>query len=385
MALTFDRAEFEERLARCQASLSERGFDGLLLFRQESMYYLTGYDTSGYLYFQTLLIDRDGAMTLLTRSADVASARMTSSISDIRVRQEGTGAQAAREVRELLASRGLGGRRVGIEFDAVGVTVSQGRELAAAVDGFCDLIDASDLVADLRQVKSDAEIDIVRTSARLTQTALTRANELSVPGRRVASIRAAVLAEAIEGGGDPPGVRWPMAAGEEAQLARYFTASGDRTVAASDQVTHEIGVPYRHYYTVAMNTVVVGRVDPRHEAMFAAGREALDAARARACAGQTFGAIHAAYARTLRRLRFGDLVLNSCGYPLGATYPPTWVEQPIIAADSSFVLRNRMVVFIYVVLQDAERGLAMSLGETVLVGDGQSEALTHAPAELLVH
>jgi Xaa-Pro dipeptidase len=383
--LTFDRAEFEERLARCRASLSVHALDALLLFRQESMYYLTGYDTSGYLYFQTLLVGPEDALTLLTRSADVASARLTSLISDIHVRQEGGGSRAAHEIRALLTDKGLAGKRVGIEFDAVGVSVSQGRHLTDSLDGFCEMVDASDLVADLRHVKSDAELDCVRSSARLTQAALEQANELSVPGRRLASIRARALAGAIEGGGDPPGVRWPMAAGETAQLARYFTASGDRTVATNDQVTHEIGVPYRHYYTVVMNTLVVGRPDPRHRTMFDAARDGLDAARASACARQTFGAIHAAYAGTLRRHGFGDLVLNACGYPLAATYPPTWVEQPIIAADSTFVLRDRMVVFIYVVLQDAEHGLAMSLGETVLVNAGAPEVLTHAPRELLVH
>jgi Xaa-Pro dipeptidase len=383
--LTFDRDEFEERLARCRASLSAHGLDGLLLFRQESMYYLTGYDTSGYLYFQTMLVGAGEVLTLLTRSADVASARLTSLISDVRVRREGVGAAAATEIRTLLIDRGLAGKRVGIEFDAVGVSVSQGRHLTNALDGCCEVVDASDLVATLRHLKSDAEIEYVRTSARLTQAAIERANDLSVAGTRLASIRAAALGAAIEGGGDPPGVRWPMAAGETAQLARYFATSGERVIATNDQVTHEIGVPYRHYYTVVMNTLVVGRPDPRHPAMFTAAREALDAGIASACDGQTFGAIHVAYADTLRRLGFGDLVLNACGYPLAATYPPTWVEQPLITADSTFVLGERMVIFIYVVLQDAERGLAMSLGETVLVGPGASEALTHAPRELLVN
>jgi Xaa-Pro dipeptidase len=31
--------------------LADRGLDDLLMFRQESMYYLTGYDTFGYVFF----------------------------------------------------------------------------------------------------------------------------------------------------------------------------------------------------------------------------------------------------------------------------------------------------------------------------------------------
>ena len=47
MALHFDRAEFDDRQRRACAQMAAEGLDGLLLFRQESMYYLTGYDTGG--------------------------------------------------------------------------------------------------------------------------------------------------------------------------------------------------------------------------------------------------------------------------------------------------------------------------------------------------
>ena len=52
-----------------------RGLDGLLIFRQESMYYLTGYDTFGYCFFQCLVLHADGRMVLLTRAPDLRQAR----------------------------------------------------------------------------------------------------------------------------------------------------------------------------------------------------------------------------------------------------------------------------------------------------------------------
>lgn len=48
MALHFDRSEFLERQGRARARMAEAGLDGLVIFRQESMYYPTGYDTSDY-------------------------------------------------------------------------------------------------------------------------------------------------------------------------------------------------------------------------------------------------------------------------------------------------------------------------------------------------
>jgi Xaa-Pro dipeptidase len=385
MTRPFTVDEYDERRASCRNSLVDRGLDALLMFRQESMYYLTGYDTSGYLYFQTLLFLSDGKQTLLTRSADVASARMTSDIADVQVRQEGDDEVGAAEVKRLLEDAGLRGCRIGIELEAVGLTARRGRLLLAALDGFCDVVDASDLVSGLRQIKSNAELALIRTSATITQATLARANAASRAGVPLRSIRAVALAEAVERGADPPTVRWPMAAGREAQLGRYVTGSGDRVISKDDQVTHEIGASYRHYHTVVMNTLVVGQPDPRHAALFGAARSALDSATAATRSGATFGDIHAAYASALSESGASELTLNSCGYPLGATYPPTWVEQPIIGRGGSFVVRPGMVLFLYVLLQDRDEVHAMSLGETILATDGAPEMLTHAPRKLLVN
>src|SRR5690606_20489594 len=78
MALHFDRAEFDARRDRLVIEMSERKLDALLLFAQESMYWLTGYDTFGFCFFQCLVVKADGSMVLLTRSADLRQARHTS-------------------------------------------------------------------------------------------------------------------------------------------------------------------------------------------------------------------------------------------------------------------------------------------------------------------
>ncbi len=85
MPLHFSHEEFAGRQARVTAKLADAGLDGLLMFRQESMYYLTGYDTFGYVFFQCLYLGADGAMTLLTRAPDLRQARHTSIIDDIRI------------------------------------------------------------------------------------------------------------------------------------------------------------------------------------------------------------------------------------------------------------------------------------------------------------
>ena len=80
MVLHFARQEYDTRIQRALASMDESGLDGLLMFRQESMYYLTGYDTMGFVMFQAMVLTGDGRMALLTRSPDLRQARYLSLI-----------------------------------------------------------------------------------------------------------------------------------------------------------------------------------------------------------------------------------------------------------------------------------------------------------------
>lgn len=83
MALHFSASEYANRLERLQAAMDENKLDCLLLFSQESMFWLTGYDTFGFCFFQCLVVKRDGEMVLVTRSPDLRQARHTSNIENI--------------------------------------------------------------------------------------------------------------------------------------------------------------------------------------------------------------------------------------------------------------------------------------------------------------
>ncbi|MGE5200470.1 MAG: aminopeptidase P family N-terminal domain-containing protein, partial [Acidobacteriota bacterium] len=191
MALHFSREELAQRRARAIAAMTEAKLDGLLMFRQESMYYLTGYDTFGYVFFQCLYLGADGRVTLLTRAPDLLQAKHTSDIPDIRIWIDGPDASPAQELREILRQHGCAGKRLGVEWEAYGLTARNGQRLAAALDGFCSLADASELVTRLRVVKSAAELAYVRRAAELADDALGEARRLARPGAFEGDILAA--------------------------------------------------------------------------------------------------------------------------------------------------------------------------------------------------
>ena len=83
MGLHFSKEEFTSRKSKVLKSMKEQNIDALLMFRQESMYWLTGYDTFGYVFFQTLVLDQKGNIVLLTRAPDLRQAQNTSNIEDL--------------------------------------------------------------------------------------------------------------------------------------------------------------------------------------------------------------------------------------------------------------------------------------------------------------
>ena len=54
MGLHFSKEEFKSRKSKVLNSMKEQNIDALLMFRQESMYWLTGYDTFGYVFFSNI-------------------------------------------------------------------------------------------------------------------------------------------------------------------------------------------------------------------------------------------------------------------------------------------------------------------------------------------
>jgi Xaa-Pro dipeptidase len=379
--LHFEAAEFAARQAAVLAAMAARGLAALVMFRQESMYWLTGYDTFGYVHFQALVLTDDGRLALLTRSADRLQARFTSLIGDVRIWVDAEDAAPERELKALLAEFGLAGRRLGVEWEAYGLTAAKGRRVADALDGFATLEDASLLVSELRAVKSPAEIAHVRRAAGLADAALAAAVAATRPGAFEGDILSELQGAIWRGGGDDPANEQIIGSGPGALMCRYF--SGRRHLDPDDLLTLEFAAGWRHYHAALMRTVVIGRVDPRLEAMHAACLEALLAAEAALRPGEPISAVFEAHARVMAARGFGALRLNACGYSLGATFAPNWMDWPMFYAGQSYVARPGNVFFVHMILFDEAAGLAMALARTSLVGERGAEPLSAAGLELI--
>jgi Xaa-Pro dipeptidase len=381
VALHFERAEYDRRLNATGRALISRGLDGLLMFQQESMYYLTGYDTIGFCFFQCLYLGADGKLALLTRSADLRQAQHTSLIQDIRIWTDAQGADPALQLRDMLESLGARGKRLGIETNAYGLTHFNGKRVDAALDGFCTLVDVSSLIDELRAVKSQAELACARRAGALTDAALKAGLEQVRPGADEAWILAAMQAAILAGGGDYPASEFVIGSGEDALLCRY--KSGRRTLSDDDQLTLEFAGSWRRYHAAMMRTVVIGKPRPLHRRMSEICQEALAACETVLRPGHTAGEVFDAHARVMDENGMAAHRLNACGYSLGARFTPSWMDTPMFYRGNSFVLGADMVFFAHMILMDSESGTAMSLGRTYVLTEHAPEPLSAVPLDLL--
>jgi Xaa-Pro dipeptidase len=383
MHLHFPKEELEARQDRLRRKLAQAGLDGILLFRQESMYYLTGYDTDGFVLFQTLFLGCDGQLTLVTRSADRVQAAYTSMIEDVRIWVDSGDQNPARDVRAMLDDHHMTGKRIGVEYDAYGLSAARGKMLEAELDGFCMLEDASDLVRLQRIVKSPTELDYMRKAGEICDAMGDEAIRLSVPGAFEGDIRGAMHAINWSRDGDTPAHVWPMGSGPSALLVRYKAGAGH--IGENDQMFHEFAAAYRHYHAAMTLTVVTGKPDPVHGPMFETCRDALEACEETLRAGKTVGDVFAAHKQAFVDGGFGDSYLNVCGYTMGALYPPTWMEDPLIREADPLVLEPGMVFFMHMLMVNRNKGLMMTLGEQAIVTEGACEIITHAPRVMPVN
>ncbi len=376
--LHFTAAEFDHRMARTRAEMARRGLDALLLFAPESQFWLTGYDTFGFCFFQCLIVS-DGDPVLLTRSSDLRQAQLTSTIKDIRIWKDQAGADPTEDLVSLLGDMGLSGKRIGWETGTQGLTHLHGARLAGRLDG---LIDASDLIGMLRLVKSPAEIAYVRKAAELSDLAWDAAMAQAHPGADEGAILGAMHDAIFAGGGDYPANEFIIGSGQMALLCRY--QSGRRQSNADDQLTLEWAGAYRHYHAANMKTLVIGQARPQHLSMQSAAEDALLACEAALQPGRPMADVFAAHARVLDQAGLSAHRLNACGYSLGPRFSPSWMEAQMFYEGAPTEMQPGMVFFLHMILMDSDSGTAMTLGRTSLVTETGAERLSRMPLELVV-
>ena len=383
MALHFTKEEFSLRKSKVIAELKRQKLDALLMFKQESMYWLTGYDTFGYVFFQSLILTSKGDLVLLTRAPDLRQAQNTSIIKDIRVWVDNEESKPSNELKNILSELNLEKSNLGVEYDAYGLTGKNAINLNNSLKKFSNLHDKSQLVSKLRLIKSSQEIKYVRKASELADKALEEVWKNAKAGVSEGKILAEMQKIIFQEGGDYPANEFIVGSGHNALLCRY--QSEKRILTNPDQLTIEWAGTYKHYHSAMMRTIPIGKANPKHHKMYEACLEALTNCEKKLIPGNKVGEVFDAHAKTFDNFGYNKSRMNACGYSLGATFSPNWMDvPPMIFANNPLVLKPGMVFFMHMILMDSENKLAMNLGETYLIKEKNNERLGKKKLDLVI-
>ncbi len=382
MALHFSKKEFANRLEKLKNRMAEENLDCLLLFAQESMFWLTGYDTFGFCFFQCLVVRADGEMVLLTRAPDLRQARHTSIIENIVIWTDRGNADPTNNLHNILSELDLVGSRIGVEYDTQGLTARAGLDVNARLNSFAELQDASELVNSIRVIKSKAELEYVRKAGELSDHALDAAIKKTKAGADEGEILAAMHSAIFSQGGDYAGNEFIIGSGRDALLCRY--KSGRRKLSKQDQLTLEWSGAWAHYHAAMMRTLIVGKPTARHQELYEASREALFAVRDAMQISNTFSDMFDAHAKALDDAGLSRHRLNACGYSLGAVYTPCWMDKPMIYSGNETLIQEGMVLFTHMIIADSDTDTAMTLGQSYIAAKQEPECLSRNDVDLIV-
>jgi Xaa-Pro aminopeptidase len=358
--------DYRARQLRLGQEIEAKRLDGLLVTHLPNVRYLCGFSGSA-----GVLLATSGGAVLFTDGRYTVQARKEVKGARVVIARKAPLAAAA----EHLPTRS--GRRapaVGIEAEHLTVAARELLRKRAAA-GF-RLRSTSGLVEQLRRVKDDEELNVMRAAARLGSELFEQIVRQVRPGIREVEIAAELEYSARQAGAE--GMSFPtiVAAGPRSALPHAHASAG--RVPRRGFVVLDFGVILAGYCSDMTRTVHVGRPDLRSRALYAAVLESqeagVNAVRARVSAGDVD---HAAREVLVRR-KLARYFTHSTGHGVGLEIH----EGPRLAKGQSEKLQNGMVVTVEPGVYIPGRG-GVRLEDMVLVTGNGPVLLTTASKELL--
>lgn len=371
----FAPAEFEARLARLKDRLRVAEVDVALFDEIEAMTWISGFGSSANRW-RCVAIPLEAEPFFLIRALDASVCRQRSWIGDVPTFRDWEDPMPA--LVAALAARGLDKARIGLDFESYGTSLRRFASMQAALPG-ARFVDIGPVVAELRLIKSPAEIDLLRRAAAIADEALRRAAAVCIPGGTQREAAKVAQMTFVEMGGDPyrPG---PITAGRGWDFLHGHL--GDAPLAQGDVVHIELTPRIHGYSARVMRCVVLGEPEPERQRAAEILAELQDRQIAALKPGARAAEVDAILREGVIAAGLRDGYDNITGYTLGLygdAGPRTSDFTRILHPGADWRIEAGMVFHIY-----ASAGGA-ALSESVLVTDTGPELLTHLPRGLLVN
>ncbi|HLH25751.1 MAG TPA: M24 family metallopeptidase [Chloroflexota bacterium] len=390
----FDRAERDRRWARLRAAMARAGLDCLVGFPnsghwdqfQAAVRYLT--QIGGNTTEAAVVFPLDGEVTAFVRGPNEVAwwGSQSDWIADLRP----TGRSWAPPVSARLRELGLARGRIGICGLADSPRAPEGLVASGIVDALraalpeAQFSSATALVADVRAVKSPAEVAFLRQAVRVAEAAAATMRAVARPGVPEREVFGAMLRTiVVEGGEIMAMLHW--GAGPEPPWPHRLITS--RVLQPNDVINNEIEAKWSGYVGQVVQPMVLGEPPPALERMYAASRAIFEALCARMRPGVPFTAIVSLYQRLVREAGYQPGAALIHGRGLGEDRPLVMgngTVDPALALEEGnvFILKPAAFPSAGDVVQSGTGQvieLAVRAGDTVVVTADGAQRLGQRP------
>jgi Xaa-Pro dipeptidase len=378
----FPAEEFAERRSRVREAIADAGLDWLLVFHPVSIHWLTGSDAKSYQEFQCLLISAaPGPLVVLTRQSD-CNEFADDALVDQLLGWGGAEPEDPMDSFERLAgSLALTRARVGMEVPAYYLHPHHYLAIRRML-GEALVAEPSNLVHDLKLVKSQRELAYIRTAARIADGAMAVfASEIQA-GRSELALTGRVYEALLVAGSGFPASPLNLVSGERSGFSHG--APSERQLRRGDFGSIEYGAAYRRYTATIGRQFSIGQPTGRMRELYAVVRDACDACIASIRDGVPALVPHEAASRVIAKAGLERGRVHTSGYGLAPGFPPTWGEPLHMFGDSSYILRAGMVISVEPPVFLGDEKLGARIIDNVLVGTNGAERLSQFSRDLII-
>lgn len=324
--MTFPFEEYQNRIGALRERMRKRLLDAVIITDPENIMYLTDYQTTGYSFFQCLVVPLEDEPFMITRSMEESNIFARTWVE--RTRPYPDTGDAIQMLVESLREFGLARKDIGYERnsyffpayhqDSIHTTFTDGR-----------LFDCFGIVEEGRICKSSAEIELMRKAAAATEAGMQAGYEACKAGVSENEIAAAICSAMFRAGGEAPAVMPYVTSGPRTMIG-HATWEG-RIVQPGEHVFLEVGGCYRRYHTAMMRTVVLGELS---DSMYKAQelmKLALKQLKKVIRPGLTVSDADNLVRKIISENDVGARLATRSGYSIGIAFPPSWDEGYIIS------------------------------------------------------
>lgn len=372
-ALCFPLAEYERRLQELRERMQERLLDAVVISDPENLFYLTGHQTTGYSYFQALVVPLDGEPVAITRELEASNIEHRTWVELSRCYTD-TG-DAIQELFSTIKDLGLEHKYVGYERNSYFFPAYQQDRFHYHMQaGKGNLLDCYGIVEEGRICKSEVEIELMRQAAKTTEAGMQAAINAVQVGATENDVAAQACAAMFRAGSDYPAVLPYVTSGPRSMIG-HATWEG-RTIQPGEHVFLEMAGCVRRYHTAMMRTVVLGEQSAAMQSAERTMIEALDAAHELVRPGVMVTDVDKCVRDIICQNDVGAKLITRVGYSIGIAFAPSWDEGYIMSLKQGdeTVLKPGMTFHLIPWMWGVEGNKTCGISDTILVTDDGCES-----------